>query len=110
MIIVDNNLPARIAKELNRTFIGSKHVKHLQFEKVDDMTIWNFCKKNNFHIFTKDNDFEDLVLLSGCPPKVIHLVCGNQTTDFISQLIAKRINEIQEFVLNDKENCILILS
>ncbi|MFM2224655.1 MAG: hypothetical protein RJA07_857 [Bacteroidota bacterium] len=110
MILIDNNLSRKIAKELNVFFVGTQHVRHLLFDNASDETIWSYCKKNNMHILTKDNDFENLVALYGCPPKVIHLVCGNKSTQEIINLIQTKIQSIKDFILNDNENCLLILS
>ncbi len=36
-------------------------------------------------------------LLEGCPPKVIHLLCGNRTTAFIEQLILSKVDKLLHF-------------
>ncbi len=65
---------------------------------ADDLAIWNFAKDNNYIIITKDNDFNERSLLEGCPPKVIHLLCGNKSTMQIKDLISLHTKHIQQFI------------
>jgi predicted nuclease of predicted toxin-antitoxin system len=58
---------------------------------ASDLIIWEYARKNEFAILTKDNDFDERSQLLGCPPKVIHLICGNKSTQ-----------EIQAFLLANK--------
>ncbi|WP_416221600.1 DUF5615 family PIN-like protein [Rhodohalobacter sp.] len=58
-------------------------------------------------IITKDDDFDELSQLLGCPPKIIHLLCGNQSTEFIANLLSSKQAEIIDFVEHDAENCLL---
>ena len=76
---------------------------------ADDIAIWNYAKANGFNILTKDNDFDEWSLLKGCPPKIIHLLCGNQTTLFILNMIVTNKEVIQNFVESDTNDCILKL-
>lgn len=70
-ILVDNNISYRIAKMLNKSIDGCKHVSDFGLnEDTSDSTIWDFAKANEFTILTKDNDFEAMSRLFGCPPKV----------------------------------------
>lgn len=65
------------------------------------------CKSNNFIIVTKDNDFDERSQLEGCPPKIVHLICGNKSTLHILNLILLRKKEIHNFSESGEENCIL---
>jgi predicted nuclease of predicted toxin-antitoxin system len=53
--------------------------------------------------------FDEWSLLKGCPPKIIHLLCGNQTTLFILNLIVTNKSIIQNFIESDSNDCILKL-
>lgn len=57
-------------------------------------------------IVTKDDDFVSLSMKYGFPPKVILIRSGNQTKEYISQLLLTYINEIIAFS-KDKEHGIL---
>ena len=108
-ILVDNNLSFRAAIFLNKTFKGSIHVEKFGLDTdTEDSEIWQFAKENKFAILTKDNDFEAMSRLFGCPPKVIYLTCGNKTTGEIVTILEKNIRVIRSFT-EDTENCLLYL-
>ncbi len=96
-LLIDNNLSYKLCTSLQEYFPGSNHVRSLLTPDADDLAIWNFAKDNNYIIITKDNDFNERSLLEGCPPKVIHLLCGNRTTAFIEQLILKNADKLLHF-------------
>lgn len=77
-------------------------------EHTEDIAIWNFAKEKNWAILTKDNDYEALSRLYGCPPKVIQLTCGNKTTTQIMSILEKSQSVIHAF-LKDNENCLMYL-
>jgi len=51
--------------------------------------------KNSLIIVTNDNDFLNLVNIKGFPPKVVLLRTGNQSNNFIEQLLLKHKAEIE---------------
>ncbi len=108
-VIVDNNLSHRIASFLEKTFKGSAHVEKFGLdENTEDWQIWTFAKQNTFTILTKDNDFEAMSRLFGCPPKVIQLACGNKSTSEIISILTKSISAVHTFI-EDDENCLMYL-
>jgi len=108
-VIVDNNLSNRVAAFLDKTFKGSAHVEKFRLdENTEDAQIWKFAKEKGFTILTKDNDFEAMSRLFGCPPKVIQLTCGNKSTSEIISILTRGITEIRAFI-GDKENCLMYL-
>ncbi len=109
MVLVDNNLSYRVAVFLHKAFPGSAHVATYNMdENTEDIAIWNFAKEKGFTILTKDNDFESLSRLFGCPPKVIQLTCGNKTTSQINSILEKSVAVIGGFI-EDDENCLMYL-
>ena len=109
MILVDNNLSYRLATHLKPAFAGSIHVANFNMDQnTEDIAIWNFAKEKGYTILTKDNDFETLSRLLGCPPKVVQMTCGNKTTAEIISILEKSCTAIQLFI-NDTENCLLYL-
>ncbi|WP_395080255.1 DUF5615 family PIN-like protein [Gracilimonas sp.] len=87
--------------------VDAIYVKDALSVHAYDNDIWEFAKKKGMTILTKDNDFDELSQLYGCPPKVIHLLCGNKSIRFISALITRSKNEIVQFVEKDPNNCLL---
>jgi len=59
-------------------------------------------------IVSKDNDFRQLALFHGSPPKVIWLVVGNAGTDAILDVLSDRHSRIEAFI-RDPEESLLVL-
>ncbi|HNT49079.1 MAG TPA: DUF5615 family PIN-like protein [Cyclobacteriaceae bacterium] len=88
-------------------FPDSEYVRSNVGVSADDLAVWEYVLKNNFIILTKDNDFDERSLVNGCPPKVVHIICGNRSTEYILELIVKNQKELIVFGTTDKQNCIL---
>ena len=58
-------------------------------QPADDISIWEYAKKNNFTILSKDDDFEKIVLLRKAPPKLVYLKTFNLSTKGLLDLILK---------------------
>lgn len=86
------------------------HVRETNGIFADDLTIWKFAIENSFVILTKDNDFDERSQLEGCPPKIVHLICGNKGTSDILALRLINQREILLFGESDSDNCILKIS
>ena len=71
--IVDLNLPYHFELWHNPRFI---HVKDLNDEWTDE-EIWEYSKKRDLIIITKDVDFSNKIIVKNPPPKVIHIKVGN---------------------------------
>lgn len=107
--LIDNNLSFKLAPPLSVFFEGTGHVRDTVGILADDITIWNLAKQDGFTILTKDNDFDERSQIEGCPPKIIHLVCGNKTTSEILQLLLVNKTELIEFGKSNREICLLKL-
>jgi predicted nuclease of predicted toxin-antitoxin system len=57
---------------------------------------------------SKDEDFHQLALLRGPPPKVVWVRLGNCTTDDIERVIREGVDEIATFAA-DEEAAFLVL-
>lgn len=67
------------------------------------------ARVNGFAIVTKDEDYNHLSVLRGCPPKVIWLQTGNCTTAQVEALFRARFADIEAFE-NDPSVGTLVLS
>ncbi len=106
-LLIDNNLSFKLVLPLEANYPGTKHIREVLTVNVDDDNVWNHAKSNDFIILTKDNNFNERSQLEGCPPKIVHLICGNKSTLHILNLILWRKEEIQSFAESDSENCVL---
>ncbi len=81
--LFDENLPINI--EFSPT-LPIEHVTNLKLSPTDT-EIWEYAKKNNLVIVTKDADFSDRIIVTSPPPGVVHLKFGNtKRKDFHSFL------------------------
>lgn len=105
-ILIHENLSWRIKKSLSQYFTEVTHIS--DFRKLDesDQQIWDWSKKSNYSILTKDSDFYFFSVLNGCPPKVIRLKFGNLSTQVIIQKLISNIELVLEF-LNQDGDCYL---
>jgi predicted nuclease of predicted toxin-antitoxin system len=107
-LLIDENLSQRLAPSLSGSFPGSVHVRDVDLQEVDDLTIWSFAGEHGYAILSKDDDFRSLSLLRGAPPKVIWLVIGNTSTSAILELLLRHTKAIQSF-LQESGTSLLIL-
>ena len=107
-LLLDQNLSYKIIKQIEHLFPDSNHVHLLKLDKADDLTIWKYAKKNNFHIVSKDADFNDMNTLYGFPPKIIWIHSGNTSTQTVVKLL-KNKNEIIHAFLDDRKTGLLKL-
>jgi predicted nuclease of predicted toxin-antitoxin system len=47
----------------------------------DDEEIWDYARKNNLVIVTKDKDFLVKQAMAGAPPNIVHVKFGNLKLD-----------------------------
>jgi predicted nuclease of predicted toxin-antitoxin system len=83
--LIDVNLPSRFSVWAGDEF---EHVVHIN-DELKDSEIWEYAKKNNLTIVTKDTDFSDMIMINNPPPKVIHIKIGNIKMREFHQLISR---------------------
>ena len=70
-LLLDQNISKRIIAALQECYPSSTQVYLEGLEKADDKKIWDFAKKHDYIIVTKDSDFHEFSLIYGPPPKII---------------------------------------
>src|SRR5258708_4760795 len=100
--LLDQNLSYKIIKEIEDIFPKSTHVRLLNLDTSDDLTVWRYAKENGYHIVTQDTDFSDISTLNGYPPKIIRINTGNTATQTIIKLLQNKCEIINEFLDNKK--------
>ena len=78
--LFDENLSRRLVARLADVFPGFGHIVDLGMESAPDIEVWEYARVNGYVITTKDSDFNELGLVSGFPPKVVWIRCGNCST------------------------------
>lgn len=110
-LLLDENLSWRMIKKLTPFFTEIVHASELEIiQPANDISIWNYAKKNGFTILSKDDDFEKIVLLRKAPPKLIYLKTYNLDTKKLVDLILENKNKIVEFIDSDENDIFEIYS
>ncbi len=94
-LLIDANLSWRLKKRFAVIFSEIIHADELKvIQPASDVQIWNYAKENGFIIITNDEDFMTYSILFSFPPKIILIKTGNQSTNFIAELIGNHISDI----------------
>lgn len=105
-LLLDQNLSHRMLERLEPDYPGSSHVRDHGLDRAMDNEIWEFSRLHDFVIVTRDADFYDQSLVSGSPPKVLWLNCGNNSTASIVDLIMRNLTTIQDFGVDPRTSCL----
>ncbi len=92
--IVDANLPFRIPRWQSERFVHVLKINPLW----EDDEIWNYAYENNLIIITKDKDFRLKQLISGSPPKVIHIKFGDMILAEFEKIITSCWDQVEELI------------
>ena len=71
--LIDVNLPYYFALWRGENFIHQRDLN----DEWDDSQIWDYARRNNLTIVTKDVDFSNRIMFRQPPPRVIHIRFGN---------------------------------
>jgi predicted nuclease of predicted toxin-antitoxin system len=107
-LLLDQHLSYRLLAKLETDFPGSSQVHRLGMEHADDLVIWHFARDNGFAIMTKDSDFSERSLISGPPPQIIWLKCGNVSTRQLADLLERSREAIRAFLEAAQAACLEI--
>jgi len=106
-LLIDENLSYRLVKQLQEQFPGSEQVRRLGLATSRDAAIWDFARQHGFIILTQDEDFLDLSLMRGSPPKVLLLRTGNLPSVQVVNLLRNQRLKIYTLLAPDSEvNCL----
>jgi predicted nuclease of predicted toxin-antitoxin system len=106
-LLFDQNLSWKLVKSVSKSFPGSTHVLSLGLSEKSDKEIWEFAKKKDSCVITKDNDFDQLSFLYGYPPKCVRLQIGNVTTEKIVKILEANLDRIHSF--GESDDALLIV-
>jgi predicted nuclease of predicted toxin-antitoxin system len=76
----------------------SIHVGDVGLLGASDLAIWQHAREKGLILVSKDEDFHQLSVLHGPPPKVIWIRLGNCSTEHVIRLLRERHGEIQAFL------------
>jgi predicted nuclease of predicted toxin-antitoxin system len=96
-LLFDENLSPGLPKLLEVRFPLSAHVRDVGLLGADDMAIWRFALEQGYILVSKDDDFVELSVLRGAPPKLICVGLGNCRTSAVVALLEAEISRIEKF-------------
>lgn len=96
-LLFDQNLSPRLVNRLADLFLGSIHVQSVGLDCANVDQVWQHAQLNGFTIVTKDEDYNDLGVMRGSPPKLIWLQLGNCTTAQVEEVFRVRFADIEAF-------------
>jgi len=96
-LLFDQNLSPKLVGLLADLFPDSTHVQSAGLDCASDNAVWEYARLNGFNIVSKDEDYSDLSVVRGSPPKVIWLLLGNCKTADVEALFRARIGDIRAF-------------
>ncbi len=108
LLLFDHNLSPRLLNRLADLYPDSTHVEDVGLGTANDREVWEYARRNDYIIVTKDADFSELGLLYGFPPKVIWIRRGNCTTRDIEKILRDNYEAIKTFS-DDADNGTLTL-
>ncbi len=94
--LLDENLSHRIVRLIPDPVIVTSCTK-AGLLNADDRAVWRYAATNGMMLVTKDDDFRQLAIVQGPPPKVVWLNVGNAGTDQIARLLLNHLDQIQAF-------------
>jgi predicted nuclease of predicted toxin-antitoxin system len=96
-LLLDQNLSPRLVMLLANAYPGSVHVQSVGLDRDSDEAVWAYARTHGFTIVSKDEDFSEMVILRGFPPKVIWLQLGNCTTEQVGTALRALCEDIKGF-------------
>jgi predicted nuclease of predicted toxin-antitoxin system len=107
-VLFDHNLSHKLVARLADIYPDSSQTRLLGFARAADPEIWFHARTHDFVIVSKDEDFSELAVLRGVPPKVIWLRLGNCSTAAVELVLRRNESVIAEFIA-DTERVVLEL-
>ena len=97
-LLLEQNIPLRLAEGLADLYPGSGHVREAGLEDADDCAVWDYAKEHDFTIVSTDEDFHQRSAWCVSPPKVVSLRLGSCTTQEIESALRRNRSVLTDFV------------
>lgn len=107
-LLLDENLSWRLVPSLQQVFPGTRHLEDAGLRGEPDSVIWGFARREGFALVSKDDDFRQLSLLHGAPPKVLVLAIGNGGNSIVFDLLMSHRIRIEAFDADAQESLLML--
>ena len=106
-VLIDQNISFRLLSHIAGIFSEVIHIKSLGLTDANDYQIFMVARQQGFvAVLTQDEDFYNLLLEHGVPPKIIWLRTGNCSTAFLAEVILRNAALIKNFLEDDIQDCL----
>jgi len=105
-LLFDQNLSHKLVNRLSDIFPNCTHTRLNNLSEKDDITVWEFAKKEGYTIVSQDSDFLEISLIKDFPPKIIWIRTGNSSTNRIESILRENLTLIKNFVLAETGYCL----
>ncbi len=78
--------------------MAATHVRDLGLREAEDPEIFDKARAADVVVFTKDEDFVDLVGRLGTPPQVLWLRCGNMSNARLWSILSRTLADAFELL------------
>jgi predicted nuclease of predicted toxin-antitoxin system len=94
-LLLDQNLSPRLVRRLADLYPNSIHVMEVGLDRSLDREVWDYARRYDYIIVTKDVDFSEFSILQGFPPKIIWIRRGNCSTKDIETILRENFDSIK---------------
>jgi predicted nuclease of predicted toxin-antitoxin system len=108
MLLLDENLPTRLARDLAKAFPGSTTVLDLGMTGRSDRELAEVAVERGYVIVTKDRDFPNYAALRKDTLKVVWVRTGNCTPDSL-RIVLQEGADLIRLLIGSEEHRILVL-
>lgn len=106
-LLVDHQLPPRLAEYFREKGVEARHVSELGFEVQSDRFIWQHAAAERLDIVSKDEDFFYLAKLDETGPRLMWVRVGNCSSGELLQVFNKLWPQL-EYWMRSRERVIEI--
>ncbi len=108
-ILIDQNISFRLIARINAVFSDVAHVRFLNLTDADDFRIFRFAREYGYDaILTLDEDFSNILMSQGTPPKIIWLRLQNASIALQASTLFNNAQTIQQFLNDTDSDCLEI--
>lgn len=107
-LLLDQNLSHRLVQRLADIYPDARHVRSVGLKEATDLAIWEYARREECIIVSKDTDFHQRSFLYGHPPKVIWIRLGNCSTMDVETVLRKAAAEIALFATDDEQSLLAL--
>lgn len=107
-LLLDENLSHRLVPALQQTFPGTQHLQGLGLQGEPDLVVWAFARREGCALVCKGDDFRQIALLRGAPPKVLVLAIGNGANTAVLRVSIDNRTRIEAFEAASQESVLVL--